>query len=650
MTTEATKDLELGVQHREFRLERGAVGENRTITFPCSSEEPYRRYDYRFGGEYVEILDHSPSAVRLERFNDGAPFLKDHWREKQIGVVEKGELVGRRLVATTRFGNSQLALDEEKDVDDGIRQKVSVGYIVHEMRLDVEHDDGPDEYRVTDWEPLETSTVAIPADSSVGIGRSEAEAAYQHHRTRVIGCPRGAARERESGGNSMATATTTTRRKPDGQDQVDELNSRSAVELERDRCLEIKAIGDRFDCRAEAEDAIRAGTSSAAFRARVWERQPEGGPLDAGATHPGQRSTLGLFHGRDLEGFSLTSWLRRAADGKGNEKSLETEVSDHLEKETGQEIMAAGTLLLPDEWFAPLVAKRDIEYGGTASGTAAVGTNLLSGNFVEALRNKAMVLMLGARMLTGLVGNVSVPRQAAAGQFTWLAEGDSVVRNELSLDAIALSPKTVAGAQLATRRMFLQSTPSIDGLIRADLVNGMAVEIDRVAINGGLVANEPNGILQLTPSSVVYDATTGLTERASLMALVTAVADLNADNSSQGFLTSPSMRGRLKSTPVNTNAERFIWEDERSADFGNLLGWRAAVTNNVPKDLGVGNDEHLTVFGSWDELLIGAWGVPAVQLDPFSAGDQGALIMRLFHDIDLGVRHTEAFAVTQTIP
>jgi hypothetical protein len=56
-------------------------------------------------------------------------------------------------------------------VDDGILVNVSTGYRVHEMVLEKQSDSG-DTYRVTDWEPLEASLVGIPADPTVGVGRS----------------------------------------------------------------------------------------------------------------------------------------------------------------------------------------------------------------------------------------------------------------------------------------------------------------------------------------------------------------------------------------------------------------------------------------------------------------------------------------------
>src|SRR3990172_4009886 len=157
--------VETGVAYREGRIlfdtEKGGVradGEARTVEVAFSSETPLERY---WG---TEILDHDPKSVMLERIGDGrGPLLRDHSTREQIGVIERASIdpdrVGR---ATVRFGKSPRAEEEFQDVLDGIRSQVSVGYRIHEMRLEsVEKD--REVYRATRWEPLEISTVAIAA-------------------------------------------------------------------------------------------------------------------------------------------------------------------------------------------------------------------------------------------------------------------------------------------------------------------------------------------------------------------------------------------------------------------------------------------------------------------------------------------------------
>ncbi|WP_196489615.1 HK97 family phage prohead protease, partial [Xylella fastidiosa] len=118
------------------------------------------------------ILGHRPGEVRLHRLDNGAALLLDHNPRDQIGVVESASIDSdQRGRAIVRFGRSPRAEEILRDVLDGIRKHVSVGYLVHQVEVIGQRDTGP-LYRATDWEPIEISIVSIPADPSVGIGRA----------------------------------------------------------------------------------------------------------------------------------------------------------------------------------------------------------------------------------------------------------------------------------------------------------------------------------------------------------------------------------------------------------------------------------------------------------------------------------------------
>jgi HK97 family phage major capsid protein len=155
---------------RTFTLDRdGLDEENRTAWMSISSEAPYERY---WG---IEILDHNPKSIRSGRMSNGAALLVGHDPADQVGVVERFEITSdKRMRILARFSRSQRAEEIFRDVIDGIRRNTSVGYMIHDLVL--ERKDGDIvTYRVTDWEPYEGSIVSIPADPTVGIGRSDAD-------------------------------------------------------------------------------------------------------------------------------------------------------------------------------------------------------------------------------------------------------------------------------------------------------------------------------------------------------------------------------------------------------------------------------------------------------------------------------------------
>ena len=151
--------------HRQASVGAVDVGA-RTVELAFSSEEPAQRW---WG---FEILSHDPSAVMLERIGDSAPLLLDHDWGGQIGVIERVSIdADRRGRATVRFSKSARAEEVLQDIADGIRKHVSVGYRVHDAEQTGVRDGDP-VWTVTRWEPMEISIVAVPADHTVGVGRS----------------------------------------------------------------------------------------------------------------------------------------------------------------------------------------------------------------------------------------------------------------------------------------------------------------------------------------------------------------------------------------------------------------------------------------------------------------------------------------------
>ena len=154
---------------RAFAVAREAVdAEARTVELSFASELPYERW---WG---IEILDVAPTAMRLGRLSNGGPLLMDHDARDQVGVIESVQIGKDRVArAVVRFGKSARAEEVFQDVADGIRRNVSVGYVINNAVLVETSDDGDNNtYRVTDWEPYEITLTSVPADPTVGVGRS----------------------------------------------------------------------------------------------------------------------------------------------------------------------------------------------------------------------------------------------------------------------------------------------------------------------------------------------------------------------------------------------------------------------------------------------------------------------------------------------
>lgn len=661
------KTAKLGALERVFRLERGMVDEERRTTFPASSEEPYLRRSWSMG-DYLEVLDHSPSSVRLDRLRDGGPLLKNHDTWNQIGVVEGAAIKGRRLEVTARFGNSDEAIAEEKDVADGIRTKVSVGYIVHEMILEKQSDDGPDTYRVTDWEPLEVSTVSIPADPTVGFGRSGAVDAYREHETRVI-------RRESAKGGSMKKIQVV--RREDGvllrilESDFDEALheraeepakaepekkapvqvvatrgaegvDRAAIEREeRTRVDEILALGSRWNCSDKAREAIREGVSLAAFRDHVWATKvPDGKPVDTPKTHLGMSK-------KEAGKFSILRAANAIVSGDRSLAPFEMECSREIADRLNR---APQGFFVPEDVQAEEVdlsaaQKRTLSVGTATAGGNLVATNLLAGSFIELFRNAMQVVNAGARFLSGLVGNVDIPRQTGGATAGWVAEAGNVSASDMAVDKVSLVPRTLGVRTDITRKLLLQATPAIEGLVRSDIAMALGLGLDSASLNGSGTAPVPRGIRNVAGVGLVALGTNGAApDWDSQVKLVQALQVANANIGSQAFLMTGAAWSKLMRTGRAAGYPDFILESPGES----LLGRRVLITEQLPSNLVKGSSGAVCsaeILGNWTELLIGEWGVLDIFPDPYTLGDSNGLVLRCFKDADVAVRHAASFAM-----
>ena len=236
----------------------------RTFRISFSSDEPYLRASW-FDEPWLEILGHDADEVDMSRIDGGAaPLLWGHdsySRDAHIGVVERAWLEGGRGHAEVRL-SSRADLDSLwSDIRDGVIRNVSVGYQINERALVRANSDGPNEYRVTRWQPMELSLVSVPADPSVGVGRNADDNAQRFTITNM---------ERD-----MTTTTETpvqTPAAPAASVASAEEVREAATRAERERISMIRAAVNGLDIPAETVDQwIADGKNVAECRAEIIE-------------------------------------------------------------------------------------------------------------------------------------------------------------------------------------------------------------------------------------------------------------------------------------------------------------------------------------------------------------------------------------------
>ena len=602
---------EIKKDNRAFRTGsvRSIDAEKRTVELAFSSEAEVARW---WG---LEILDHSPGAVVLDRLQDGAPLLLIHECEDQLGVVELVSIdADRRGRAVVRFGRSDLAEEIFRDVQDGIRKHVSVGYIIHDAKLTGERD-GVDIWTVTKWEPFEISIVPVPADISVGIGRS-----LENTRIKETSITK----ETEMTDKHVAAHAAP------AVDNAAERNK--GTEQERARVRSIMEMGEKFGASDLARDFVTEGKDVGEFQRALLDHV--NGKAQRSLSDQTRNADIGLTD-KEASQFSIVKLVRALAnpnDRAANEDArFEFEASHAAREKYGKD--AKGIVIPTDVLARALNTNTSGSFAGDTGGNL-IATTLMSESFIDILRNRTTLMQLGT-VVGGLVGNIDIPKQVAAAQGYWIGEGDAPDESTLELGKINLTPKTVGARSKITRKMLVQSSMDVEALVRADLAKAMALAIDRAGYYGSGSANQPLGIANHSGINAVAFAGAQPTY-AELVEMETQIALDNADVASMAYVGNAAFRGNAKTSlkfPGAAIAQGgTIWEPGNTVN-----GYRTEVTNQIATG---------DVFmGNFADLLIAMWGGLQIIVDPYTSSDEGAIKVKVFHDIDFGLRRTQSFCV-----
>ncbi len=608
------RHLQDGKAVRSLQFERSTINEEaRTVVLAFASETPVERW---WG---IEILDCNASAMRQGRLRAGANLLCDHNQRDVVGVIESVEIGTDKVArAVVRFGKSARAEEVWQDVKDGIRRNVSVGYLIHRAVL-AEERDGLETYRVTDWEPYEISLVSVPADASVGVGRSLATSAQA---TPAATSTTPSPTEENRAMTTEATTAAAPAAAP----------AQPAQAAQRNHAVEIAALGKTVAGGAElAMSAIQRGITVEAFQRELIEHM---------ASKPKPTADIGMTD-KEVRSFSIVRALHALANpmdqAAQRAAAFEFEASAAAAQKLGKQ---ARGIMLPHD----VLRASDLVKGTANKGGNLVATELLSGSFIDMLRNAMVLDSMGVVTLTGLVGDIAIPKQTGAATAYWVAEDGAPTASGQTVGQVPMSPKTVGAYTDISRKLLLQSSIDVEGMVQSDLARVLGLAIQQAAINGSGTSNQPKGILG---GHVVNPTILGGTNGAAptwehIVGLETAVSVANADVGTLAYLTNAKVRGKLKTTSKVSGQNGFIWENGDTP----LNGYRAAVTNAVPSNItkGTATNCSAAIFGNWADLVIGMWGSLDLTVDTITLGTSGAVRVIALQDVDIAVRNAESFA------
>lgn len=317
----------------------------------------------------------------------------------------------------------------------------------------------------------------------------------------------------------------------------------------------------------------------------------------------------------ETRAFSVAKALR---EGPERLTGREREVHDELSKAAPGETRGVRipTSLILGEQRAMLTS-------GSAGNTVA--TN--QGGMIDRLRPTLAVQQLGATVISGLTGNLDLPRLTGGPSAFWVAEDGPTTASDSTFDKISLAPKTVSGEMYLSRRLTLQNSVALENILRQDLAFVLSQALDKAAIKGG-GTNEPSGIL----TQITEDATAS-TAMSDIAADLIAALQIDNVDGSTGFLFDAHVANVLRKIK-ETDSGRAIPVSET------LHGESYVASNNVP----LVSAEHPMIFGAWSNLILAFWSGIDVLANPYKDASKGGLWLHAFLDADIDIRHLEGFA------
>lgn len=422
--------------------------------------------------------------------------------------------------------------------------------------------------------------------------------------------------------------------------ELDRLLERSDL---LDGAIDDRENGQRDDERTRRLESLRNDR-------QLRNQTPPGGN---GGRRNGTTPTHGAFRGTepgegerdivenvDSARYSLSRAIRAMAHGRALD-GLEAEVSQEMARRTHGD---------PNGFFIPPSLHVDMRSNSIAP-TRALDTTAMageiptiqSGRFIDVLRNRLVLVSMGAEFITGVVGELDIPKQSGEFAFSVIGEDGDAVDSDVSVGVVKFTPRTGTASTYMTRRMLAQTGNDTEVRTRRQLLTTMALGLDLQGVNGSGAGNNAEGLLQNAQiSTVAIGANGGDPTLEMVVGLEAEVAAANADIGTMGYVTSAKGRGKLRTTQkfAGTNGNP-LWSDDNQ-----LNGYQAMASQQIPSNLTKGSGEDLTalLFGNFNDAAFALWTAIDVMVDPYSSSKKGGTHVYLFQDFDFQVLRPESFA------
>ena len=580
--------------------ESGNEGGEISVSMSVSSEAPVMTYAY-YNGQYqrvFEILDHGSGSIDMSRCKDGLVILDRHYGD-QIGLMACS-VTDRKLGGPVEFCTGDRAQEIRADAVKKLRRNTSVGYRVDSEKYVLEGEkDGIPVVRAMSWMPYEASFEPVPADTRVGVGRSENEV---------------------NNNNRAATAAPKETNKMEPKDMAALFTRGAKYGIDAEK---VQALIDDGKGRAELDALIvEKQTEEVAARKQEIEELRKNPPKPArpAAIEAAQIAAPAIV--KNDRKYSLMGVVRALA-GEQVDIGFERELSQECGRRRGK---ASNGLIVP---FNAL-STRTLSVAGTSSAT--VETMLDAANFIDLLRTKYVLGLAGVTFIPGASGNFSLPKMSAGATSYHVAEAGDLTASTPTLANVTGTPHTIGAIVDVTRRMIEQSTPAVEAMVSNEIQNRLMRGVQIAVFAGTGADGQPSAITTATGITDV-SVTTGTPTYAELLNFPGSIMAANADANGQKWIGTAEVWAKLAATATNGAGSPLALD----VNTNKLIGRDFLTTEDVPA--------NSLWFGDWSSVVIPFWGA-GVELASDSAKlfASGGLTLRAMLDYDVMVRQGAALA------
>ncbi|MGS0433950.1 phage major capsid family protein [Escherichia coli] len=629
-----------------------------------SSEQPYQRQFWDEQNQEMVVLDeilvHTPEAVDLSRLNNNAPLLFNHNFDNHIGVVCNARIdadnVGRALVKFSKHGT--LANDIRNKVIEGTMEKISVGYDIKEYHIDYTKG----QLIVTKWIPHEVSWVSVPADDTVGLNRSlntitvNLEAKRDMTKEQIKEEQEAAPVEETPVEENKESEVEETQERQveenkedenleDGKDakhpeSVDDDSStvreteevkeeREAAPVEEEKTEEVaeRSEEDEEEIREIARE-LNIDDEELKRALAIKDMTPEAFRTKAlNNITNAQRNNEQIKDSKMEKTFDLNNVIRSLVDGA----ALGANEAEYSAMAAGA-AMQRGRAARGGSVFVPAAAMRAASAGNTkADLTAITDEKLMTESYIEMLMPESVLGRLGVTVYSGLNSPTAIPKmtKSSVDAFGFVDENGAAPESKAEFANVKLSPKTFAGGNPISRQS-LKTVPGIATLITDHINKAVRIKLEQLILSDKANDRGPAGLVkQLVDASRV-------TKKAAFsykdfLKEIAALTDAGVPAQAIKFAMSGATAAELESTLKDNGVSGYIIEN------GKLAGYEVVTSGVIPAD-------HI-VLGDFSGITIGEWGGLELDMDLTTYRDRGAVVPRIFVDLDYVVAQPEALKV-----